>query len=81
MLKSKSGKNKVYTKKQKMKFLQYLFTFIFIIGLFLLMMGVAGSHGHFRFRPHMTEDWFIFGTPLIGLTGLIYVIIKRIKDR
>ena len=57
------------------------FTWVTIAGCFLLIMGVAGSHGHFRFRPHMTEDWFIFGTPLVGVVGLIWTIVKAIKNR
>ena len=46
------------------------------LGTFLLVAGAAGSHGHFKFRPHMTEDWFIFGTPLIGIIGLIVVELR-----
>lgn len=64
-----------------MKMLTVLFSGIVVAGCFLLMLGVAGSHGHFRFRPHMTEDWFIFGTPLIGIIGLVVVTIMRIKNR
>ena len=64
-----------------MKTLIVFFTGITIVGCFLLIVGVAGSHGHFRFRPHMTEDWFIFGTPLIGIVGLVLVTIWNIRNR
>ena len=56
-----------------MRPLIYLFTGITALGLFFLIGGLAASHGHFRFRPHQTEDWIIFGTPVIGLLGLIYI--------
>jgi hypothetical protein len=58
-----------------------LFSMITVFGCLLLMIGIAGSHGHFRFRPHMTEDWFIFGTPLVGIVGIILVTIVRIRNR
>lgn len=64
-----------------MKLLPVFFAGVTIVGCFLLMAGVAGSHGYFRFRPHMTEDWFIFGTPLVGVAGLIIVTTLRIKSR
>jgi uncharacterized membrane protein HdeD (DUF308 family) len=54
-----------------MKFLSYFFRFLTIIGFFLLVAGMAGSHGHFKFRPHMTEDWIIFGTPIVGILGWV----------
>lgn len=64
-----------------MKFLTIHFIGITIAGCFLLMIGVAGSHGHFLFRSHMTEDWLIFGTPLVGVVGLILVTLNRIRNR
>jgi hypothetical protein len=64
-----------------MKALIVFFTGVAIAGGFLLIIGVAGSHGHFRFRTHMTEDWFIFGTPLVGIVGLVLVIIRSVKNR
>jgi hypothetical protein len=64
-----------------MRLLTVLFAGVTIFGCFLLMVGVAGSHGHFRFRPHMTEDWFIFGTPLIGVTALVVVTALRLRNR
>jgi len=64
-----------------MRFLTALFSLITVAGCFLLLMGMAGSHGHFRFRPHMTEDWVIFGTPLLGVIGFVVVTIIRIRNR
>jgi hypothetical protein len=64
-----------------MKFLLVFFSGVTIAGCFLVVVGIAGSHGHFRFRPHMTEDWFIFGTPLIGVIGLVVVTTLRIRNR
>ena len=64
-----------------MKLLTVFFAGVTIVGCFLLIVGVAGSHGHFRFRPHMTEDWFIFGTPLIGVIGLVVVTVLRVRVR
>lgn len=64
-----------------MKLLIVFFAGVTIVGCFLLMVGMAGSHGHFRFRPHMAEDWFIFGTPLIGVVGLVVVTSLRIRNR
>lgn len=64
-----------------MKILTVLFSGVIVAGCFLLMVGIAASHGHFRFRPHMTEDWFIFGTPLLGVLGLVVVTALRIKNR
>jgi uncharacterized membrane protein HdeD (DUF308 family) len=64
-----------------MKFLTVFFCVVLVLGCFLLMVGIAGSHGHFRFRPHMTEDWFIFGAPLIGVVGLVVVTAIRIRNR
>jgi hypothetical protein len=62
-----------------MKFLKNVFIVLTAFGLFLMLIGAAGSHGHFQFRPHMTEDWFIFGTPLVGIIGLI-VVQLRIRE-
>jgi uncharacterized membrane protein HdeD (DUF308 family) len=67
--------------KLTMKLLMVFFTGVTTVGCFLLMVGIAGSHGHFKFRPHMTEDWFIFGTLLIGVIGLVVVTTLRIRDR
>jgi hypothetical protein len=64
-----------------MKILTFAFSCMIVAGFFLLFVGMAGSHGHFRFRPHMLEDWIMFGTPLIGVIGFVVVTIVRIRNR
>ncbi len=57
---------------------QILFGLMILMGIVLLMIWGAGSHGHFRFRPHMTEDWICWGTPIIGVLGFIWMrLIKK----
>ena len=59
-----------------------------IIGVLLILISIwgialygAGSHGHFMFRPHMTEDWIIWGTVLVsGTTGVI-MLIKQFRNK
>jgi uncharacterized membrane protein len=63
-----------------MKFLLVLFSGVTLVGLFILLIGFVGSHGHFQFRSHMTEDWIILGTPLLGISGIVFVTLKIIKD-
>jgi hypothetical protein len=62
---------------ESMKPIRYFFLGLTLLGIFLLAAGAAGSHGHFGFRPHMTEDWIIFGTPFIGLTGFLFTWAMR----
>lgn len=64
-----------------MKALIVLFSGVTIFGALLLFVGIAASHGHFRFRLHMAQDWFIFGTPLLGILGLIFVTVRAFRDR
>jgi hypothetical protein len=63
-----------------MKFLLVLFSGVTLVGLFMLLIGFIGSHGHFQFRSRMTEDWVIYGTPLLGVSGIVFVTLKIIKD-
>ena len=47
-----------------------------------IMLDVVGNHGHFMFRPHMTEDWIIFGFALLtGLSGLVLLYKNRQKRK
>jgi uncharacterized ion transporter superfamily protein YfcC len=47
-------------------------------GLAIMFYGV-GNHGHFMFRPHMTQDWIIWGIAILtGLPGL-YLLTKLKK--
>jgi hypothetical protein len=53
------------------------FILLIISGLAALFYGV-GNHGHFMFRPHMMEDWVIWGiTAITGLSGL-YILTKSL---
>jgi hypothetical protein len=62
-----------------MKYLEFLLTLILIIGIFLLMSGIAGSHGRFTFHADRLEDWLIILMPLIGLMGLVLLMMKRTR--
>lgn len=63
-------------KKKKMR------RIIVIVGLFVLS-GLSiflywfGNHGRLMFRPHMTEDWIIWGIALISFFCGIYLIRKH----
>ena len=55
-----------------------------LLGILLLLCSVfgvalygAGNHGHFMFRPHMLEDWIIWGLVVFTGTSGIYLLIKR----
>ena len=40
-----------------------------------VMFYAVGNHGHLMFRPHMTEDWIIWGIAFIaGVTGIFLII-------
>lgn len=57
---------------------------IFAIGLLILaglalMLYMVGSHGRLVFRPHMTEDWAIWGTAVISVMTSIFLLAKRTK--
>ena len=50
-----------------------------IISLFAFGFYVVGNHGHIMFRPHMLEDWIIWGiVVLFGVLGF-YLMFKMIK--
>jgi hypothetical protein len=48
----------------------------FMCGFFVFALWGAGSHGHFNFRPHMTEDWIIISL-LLMLWGVPLFLIGR----
>ena len=52
------------------------FILLTVLGFVILLGWMAGSHGNFSFRSHMTEDWIAFGTPTIGIIGLISTYLK-----
>jgi hypothetical protein len=49
--------------------------------LLFLFAGITASHGQLRFRPHMMEDWIIYGTPTMGIAGFIVVTTRLIRNR
>ena len=42
-----------------------------------VMFYAVGNHGHLMFRPHMTEDWIIWGIALIAGVSGIYLLTRR----
>jgi len=67
-------------KKKKMR------RIIVTVGLFILS-GLSiflywfGNHGRLMFRPHMTEDWIIWGTATISFSAGIYLTLKQLNKR
>ncbi len=57
---------------------------IIAIGL-LILAGLAlifymvGSHGRLMFRPHMTEDWVIWGIAILSATSGLYLLNKKVN--
>ena len=49
------------------------------IGLFILMLWAAASHGNIEFRPYMIEDWIMLGVIIIIFLPFIVYIVKRLK--
>lgn len=62
-----------------LKYLEFVFTLILITGIFLLIAGLAGHHGHFSFRPGKAGDWFMVLTPMVGLIGLITLGLRKTR--
>jgi hypothetical protein len=55
---------------------------IIAIGLLILagltiMFYMVGSHGRLMFRPHMTEDWVIWGIAVLSATSGLYLLTKK----
>ena len=46
-----------------------------------LMFYMVGMHGHLMFRPHMTEDWVIWGIAVVSATLGLILIFKGFKNR
>ena len=50
---------------------------LLLCSLFGVALYGAGNHGHFMFRPHMLEDWLIWGwVVLTGSLG-IYLLFRH----
>ena len=59
---------------------------IIAIGLFILsglciFLYWFGMHGRLMFRPHMTEDWIIWGTATVSFSTGIYLTLRQLNKR
>jgi hypothetical protein len=52
---------------------------LFFIAFMCFMTYLVGMHGHLMFRPHMTEDWIIWGTATVLLFGGLVLLIKGVR--
>ncbi len=53
---------------------------LFFITFMCFMTDLVGMHGHLMFRPHMTEDWIIWGTAVASFIGGLLLLISGIKN-
>ncbi len=54
---------------------------LLLISLYGIGFYAAGSHGHLMFRPHMLEDWIIWGIVVISGSLGIYILMRMIKNK
>jgi hypothetical protein len=45
----------------------------------MVIMRMAGSHGHYAFEPGSALDWFMVLMPMFGLIGLITLATRRAR--
>jgi uncharacterized integral membrane protein len=46
------------------------------------MVYMAGMHGHLMFRPHMAEDWIMWGIAASSLLlGIIFLVLAVKNER
>ena len=50
-----------------------------LISVLCVVLYLIGSHGHLMFRPHMTEDWIIWGVALSTLLTGIYLLTRKTR--
>jgi hypothetical protein len=53
---------------------------LFFIAFMCFMIYLVGMHGHLTFRPHMKEDWIIWGIASVSFIGGLVLLIKGVKD-
>jgi len=53
---------------------------LFFIAFMCFMIYLVGMHGHLMFRPHMTEDWIIWGIAAVSITGGLVLLIKGVRS-
>ena len=48
---------------------------LLLVGVFTLLLMAVGNHGHWVFRPHMRQDWWLWGTVVLsGLGGALLLL-------
>ena len=50
---------------------------LLIISASLVLLYLIGNHGHLMFRPHMAEDWIIWGIALGTISTGIYLLTRK----
>ena len=53
---------------------------LFFIAFMCFMIYLVGMHGHLMFRPHLTEDWIIWGIATVSFLGGLVLLVKGIKS-
>ena len=53
---------------------------LFFITFMCFMIYLVGMHGHLMFRPHMTEDWVIWGIAAASFVGGLVLLINGVKS-
>ena len=53
---------------------------LFFIAFMCFIIDLAGMHGHLMFRPHMTEDWIIWGIAAVSFVGGLVLLVKGVKS-
>ena len=53
---------------------------LLLIALFCFALYGAGNHGQFMFRPHMLQDWLIWGTCLVSFVLGVLILYKELKS-
>jgi hypothetical protein len=52
---------------------------LLIISAHLVILYLVGNHGQLMFRPHMKEDWIIWGMALGTFLIAIYLLIRKTR--
>ena len=54
---------------------------LLIISALSVILYLVGNHGHLMFRPHMTEDWIIWGIALSTFLTAFYLLTTYLLTR
>ena len=54
---------------------------LLILGGYAIMFYMVGNHGHLMFRPHMLEDWIIWGVAVISVLAGLYLMTSRKRKK